>query len=230
MDKEGYIQYLKSKRKENAINSYLQVLALLESYLADFTQKRDIDKITKDEFNDFVTMNKSSFKSYQTLTPIRDYYAYKGNEELEYLCNQYMGSICLETYKLSEFMGVEKLIISKLKKIGITTAHQMLEKGAKKEGRKLLSEQSGIQEEKILELVKLSNLARVPGHKKKRTRLYYEAGVDTFDKMAKLTPEELIKISEKYIEKSGFDGSAPIYADARFSIENAKRLPRIIEF
>ncbi len=230
MDKKGYIQYLKSKNKENAVNSYLKVLAILESYMFDFTKTGDLDLITKEEFDDFVAMNKGSFKSYQTLRPIRDYYAFRGNEELEYLCNQYMGSICLETYKLSEFMGVEKEIIKKLKEIGIVTASQMLEKGTTKESRKQLVKQSGVSEEKILELVKLSNLARVPGHKQKRARLYYEAGIDTLEKIAKLTPEELIKVSDEYIKKSGFDGSPPIYADAKFSVENAKRIPKIIEF
>ena len=65
---------------------------------------------------------------------------------------------------------------------------------------------------------------------KKRASLYYEAGLDTFDKIAELDPETMITFVNDFIKKTGFDGSAPILADARSSVENSKRIPRIIEF
>jgi hypothetical protein len=40
----------------------------------------------------------------------------------------------------------------------------------------------------------------------------------------------MIKFLDDFIKKTGFDGSAPILADARSSVENSKRIPRIIEF
>ncbi|NHJ85905.1 MAG: DUF4332 domain-containing protein [Asgard group archaeon] len=230
MDKEGFILYLKKKGKDRGTPYYLRLLAVLEDYLNDHTGHKDLDKITAEELKDFIMKSKNNYQSYQYLRPIRDYYGFKENEEIEYLCNDYMGAISLETYKLSQFMGVDKDIITRLKKIGIVTAQQMLEKGATIEGRKKIAEETDIPAEKLLELSKLSNLARVPGHKAKRARLYLEAGIDTLEKMATLTAEELIKISEDYIQKSGFAGSAPIYGDANFSVENAKRLKDIVEF
>jgi len=230
MDKEGFIQFLKKKGKERSVPHYLKLLEVLEKYLNENTKHKDLDEISKEELKDFITKSKDNYKSYQYLRPIRDYYRFRENEEMEYLCNEYMGSICLETYKISQFMGVDKEVTTKLKKIGIVTAHQMLEKGATIEGRKKIVEQTDIPDERLLELAKLSNLARVPGHKAKRARLYLDAGIDTLEKMAKLTAEELISKSEEYIQKSGFAGSAPIYADAKFSVENAKRLKDVVEF
>jgi predicted RecB family nuclease len=47
-----------------------------------------------------------------------------------------------------------------------------------------LATQTGIPVEVVLELVKLSDLARLPGVKGIRARLYYDAGVDTVENLA----------------------------------------------
>jgi hypothetical protein len=78
--------------------------------------------------------------------------------------------------------------------------------------------------------VKLANLARCPGHMKKRACLYYKAGLDTFDKIANQDPETMITFLNDFIKRTGFDGSAPTLTDARSSVENSKRIPRIIKF
>ena len=67
-------------------------------------------------------------------------------------------------------------------------------------------------------------------HKTKRARLYLEAGIDTLEKTAKLTAEDLIRISKEYIQKNDFAGGAPNYGDAHFSVENAKRLKDVVKF
>ena len=230
MDKEGFIQYLKNKGKERGIPHYLRLISVLENYLNEYTKHKDLDKITPDEFREFITKSKEGFKSNQDLNPIIWYYLFTENQEIYNLSIEYSGIIGLEKYKLSQFMGIDKEITTNLKKVGIKTAAQMLEKGATEADRKEIAEQTGIPAEKILELVKLANLAKVPGHKRKRARLYLNAGIDTLEKMAKLSPEKLIKIAEDYIQKNGFDGSAPIYADAKFSIDHAKHIKDVVEF
>lgn len=57
----------------------------------------------------------------------------------------------------------------------------MLQAGSSPDHRKKLSSGSGLEEGVILELVKLSDLARIPGVKGIRARMYYDAGVDTLD-------------------------------------------------
>ncbi len=60
----------------------------------------------------------------------------------------------------------------------------MLLAGQTEEKRVALAKQLGIPAQDILELVKLSDLARLPRVKGIRARLYYDAGVDNVEKMA----------------------------------------------
>jgi len=40
----------------------------------------------------------------------------------------------------------------------------------------------------------------------------------------------MIGFLNDFIRRTGFDGSAPTLADAESSVENSKRIPRIVEF
>lgn len=101
---------------------------------------------------------------------------------------------------------------------------------AKIKEREILARKSGVLVDAVLEFVKLANLARCPGHMKKRACLYSEAGLDTFDKIAEQDPEAMIKFLNDFIKRTGFDGSAPTLVDVRSSVENLKRIPRMIKF
>jgi len=78
--------------------------------------------------------------------------------------------------------------------------------------------------------VKLSDLARIPGVKGIRARLYYDAGVDTIEKMAQWDPQELRTMIVQFVEQTGFDGVATLPAETRFTVKQAKKLPRIVEY
>jgi hypothetical protein len=89
---------------------------------------------------------------------------------------------------------------------------------------------TGIPLQTIVELVKLSDLARIPGIKGIRARLYHDAGVDTVEKMAGWEPEELRAMLLEFVERTGFEGIAPLSAEAAFSVARAKELPQIVEY
>lgn len=80
----------------------------------------------------------------------------------------------------------------------------------------------------ILEVVQLSELARIPGIKGIRARLYHDAGLDTVEKMAAWDPEDLREMVAGFVERKGFDGIGPLPGEARFSSARARRLPRIV--
>jgi hypothetical protein len=96
--------------------------------------------------------------------------------------------------------------------------------------RATLAKEVGISEEVILELVKLSDLARLPGVKGIRARLYYDAGVDTVEKMAGWKPEALLTMMADYVERTGFKGIAPLPKEVSSTIANARRLPRVVDW
>jgi hypothetical protein len=66
-------------------------------------------------------------------------------------------------FPLKDFRGVKPVFLSRLEVIGIKKAAQMLSAGQTPEKRTALAKEAGIPEEAILELVKLSDLARLPG-------------------------------------------------------------------
>jgi hypothetical protein len=78
--------------------------------------------------------------------------------------------------------------------------------------------------------VKLSDPARIPGVKKVRARLYYEAGFDTLAKMATCDPEKLIKISAGFIKKTDFKGIPPTPKEAEHTVALAKYLKKYVEY
>ena len=80
-------------------------------------------------------------------------------------------------FKLKNFIGVDNDTIAKLEMVGVRNTDQMLTAGRSAESRSELANNAGIPLESVTELVKLSDLARLPGVKGIRARLYYDAGV-----------------------------------------------------
>ncbi|MBN1976856.1 MAG: DUF4332 domain-containing protein [Anaerolineae bacterium] len=133
-------------------------------------------------------------------------------------------------FKLKEFQGVNPEYVERLAAAGIKTAERMLAAGQTAEKRAALAQGTGIPERTILELVKLSDLARLPGVKGIRARLYYDAGVDCVAEMAAWEPEALLKMTAEFVERTGFEGIAPLPKEVSSTIANAKRLPRVVEY
>jgi hypothetical protein len=61
-----------------------------------------------------------------------------------------------------------------------------------------------------------------------RARLYYDAGIDSVEKMADWEPEALRIMVTKYVEQTGFNGMPPLPKEVSSTIANAKKLPKII--
>ena len=95
--------------------------------------------------------------------------------------------------------------------------------------RAVLAKEDGILDEVVLGLVKLSDLARLPGVKGIHARLYYDAGVDTVEKMAGWEPEALLSMMAEIVERTGFNGIAPLPKEVSSTIANARKLPKVVE-
>ena len=72
-------------------------------------------------------------------------------------------------------------------------------------------------------------MARIPGVKGIRARLYYDAGIDTVEKIAAMEPEELHERVIIYVEESDFQGVPTLPAEAKYPAEKARVLSKIIE-
>ncbi len=132
-------------------------------------------------------------------------------------------------FKLKEFRGVDPTHVARLEARGIKNAEQMLAAGGTAAQRTVLAAEAGIPEPAILELAKLSDLARLPGVKGIRARLYYDAGVDSVAKLAVWEPEALRLMVAEYVERTAFEGIPPLPKEVSSTISNARNLPRILE-
>jgi hypothetical protein len=207
LNKKGFIEFLDRKKKsERAINSYTDYVQQYEAYLFEYKKGKTIEKSGK------------------------KYYDFISKKELNLEANAMIGERYLSQFRVKDFAGVKQNYTKKLAKEGIKTAKEMLYAGLTKQKRRELSRNTGIPLEDILELVKLSDQARIGGHKKVRARLYHEAGLDTIDKMAACDPEDIRKILADFIQKTGFKGITPTPGEAKNTVVMAKYLKRLVEY
>jgi hypothetical protein len=234
MDKKEFEKYLKRKgRSPSVVNRCLHILSEYESYLLehrDGVSIEDARPIDLDEFVRWVEQHpNSSAKTY--LWALGYYFDFIANDELHAQAAKLrQDRIIRKPFLLKEFRGVDEDCVEKLASIGISDINQMLDAGNTPKKRKSLSVETGMSHDRILEFVKLSDLARISGLKAIRARLYYDAGVDSIEKLSQWDPEELRAMMIEFVERTGFDGIAPLPKEAKNAVETAQRLPKIVEY
>jgi hypothetical protein len=234
LDKEAFAKFLKrGGRSQNMITRVISQVADFERYLLIERSCKELDKATPKDLEAFVSHSeakkKGSAKNY--LHNIGYYYEYASNQQMRNLAGKLRRqNITEKPFLLKDFRGINPAHIKKLAKLGIRNVKEMLEAGQTRGARETLSQKTGIPSEAILELVKLSDLARLPGVKGIRARLYYDAGVDTAEKMAKWNPEKLRLMLIDFVKKTGFKGIAPLPKEVQSTIAEAQKLPKIVEY
>jgi hypothetical protein len=81
-----------------------------------------------------------------------------------------------------------------------------------------------------LEFVKLSDLAHIGATRAVRARLYYDADMDTPAKVTAYEPEAFRATLVAFVERTGFDGIAPLPREVRHAVSEARKLPRVVEY
>lgn len=133
-------------------------------------------------------------------------------------------------FMLNKFTGIKGEYIEKLKEVNIKTNMQLLYSADNEIKIERLSKETNIPTDKLIKLLKLSDLTRIFAVKAIRAQLYLNAGVDTVNKIALYTPENFRNIIVDYCIRTNFPGVPTLPSEAKFTIEFAKRLPVIIVF
>jgi predicted flap endonuclease-1-like 5' DNA nuclease len=132
--------------------------------------------------------------------------------------------------KILDIEGIGPTYAQKLASAGITTTEDLLETGGTPKGREALSEQTGIAESLILEWVNLADLFRIKGVGEEYSDLLEEAGVDTVAELARRNPGNLhAKILEVNVAKQ-LVRRPPTLSAVTAWVEQAKTLPRKVEY
>lgn len=227
MDEQGFRTFLrKGGRSDSAIERCVAKAARFESFIGETGRARAVDLIA---YVDRIESNGDSVKT--DLWALRYYFTFLGDEELAEAAAALRAERIERTpFKLSGFSGIDPDDVSMLSEIGVCTTEDLIAEGATKAQRMELAERSGVREDTVEELVRLSDLARIHGVKGIRARLYVDAGLDSVEKLASVEPEELRAVVVEFVEQTGFDGIATLPKEAEFAVAKARRLPRVVEF
>jgi len=121
----------------------------------------------------------------------------------DYLVNfrRELGSIRPKPVKLGAFPSLDAADIMKLKEEGITDTRQMFDNAATGDQRRALGSRTGIPEERLLEIAKLSDVSRIKWVGANFARVLVDSGYDTAENVAKADHRQLyeavIAVNEK---------------------------------
>ena len=130
--------------------------------------------------------------------------------------------------KLTMIEGVGESYAKKLVEAGITNTDILLRKGATKEGRRSISEKTGISDQLLLRWVNHTDFFRIKGVSGEYAELLEASGVDTIPELAQRIAENLSETIIRVNEEKKLVRKLPSKNQVNGWIHQAKQLPRII--
>jgi hypothetical protein len=231
---EEFALFLKrGGRSKNAQSRAIKMLSEFKEFLHSNCQGKRLDAAGSNDIIAFVdAIERDSGKSAKThLWTLGYYYQFISNKELGRLVSDLrQDRIKRVPFAIGKFRGVNADHVKRLSQAGIKNVDQMLDVAKTSIERKMLSKKTGVPLNAIVELVKLSDLSRIGAIKAIRARLYYDAGVDTPDKLASWDPSDLREMLNEFAKRTGFEGIAPLPKEVKSAVTKARKLQRIIEY
>lgn len=132
--------------------------------------------------------------------------------------------------KLIEVQGIGEVFARKLEAASVTSTDDLLLKGATPQGRKEIATKAGISGDLILTWVNHVDLFRIIGVGPQYAELLEAAGVDTVVELGKRVPENLIQTMVATNAEHKKVHQLPTLAQATSWVEQAKQLPRAINY
>ena len=132
--------------------------------------------------------------------------------------------------KVDEIEGIGPTYAQKLIEAGIKTTDDLLEAGTTPKEREALAAKTGISEKLILEWVNLADLMRIKGVGEEYSDLLEEAGVDTVAELAQRNAENLHAKLLEVNEVKNLVNRPPTLEAVTDWIDQAKALPRKVEY
>ena len=136
----------------------------------------------------------------------------------------------MANYKVIEVEGIGPVMAKQLNEVGINTTDELLAACKTKKQRKELAEKSGISEKRILTFANMVDLFRIHGVGGEYAELLEAAGVDTVVELATRNAENLTQKMEEVNEEKNLVRRTPALKSVTGWIEEAKTLPRVLEY
>ena len=132
--------------------------------------------------------------------------------------------------KIDQIEGIGEAFRAKLNESGIVSVEQLLDACKSKQARKALAEASGVPEATVLTWANHADLFRIKGVAGQYAELLEAAGVDTVKELAQRNPENLTAAMEKINEEKQLVRSVPYLKMVKKWVDQAKELPRVLEY
>ena len=233
MDLEGFRKHLKKRgKKDHVVDGLIGQVEGFRQFLGD-SCGADLEAATCDDLEAYADRADDERKGRGRIVVrgVGLYYAWIGDGALAgcALAIRQAGiARRRRSPALGILLGVNPADVETLASAGIATAEQMIEAGSTPTKRRALADRTGLPLETIVEFVKLSDLTRIPGIARIRARLYHDAGADTLDTLATWEPEALRQMLVAFVERTGFEGIAPLPKEAELTVDKAGKLPKLV--
>ncbi len=132
--------------------------------------------------------------------------------------------------KLEDIEGIGAIYAEKLRAAGIPHMGALLKKGSTPKGRKEIAEKTDISEKLILEWINHVDLFRIKGVASEYSDLLEEAGVDTVPELAQRRADNLHAKMVEVNQAKDLVRQLPSLKQVENWVEQAKALPRVIEY
>jgi|SRR5690554_3213587 len=222
---KDYLKHL--NLRDSRIKRIIKSTKRFEKYLLKL--QKELKSAKPKNLDDFLLQYYNKYVSNYYIEDLYHYYSLKENSIMQNAINK-MKYKYTPPFKLKEFNNIKKEVIMKLKSIGIITNNQLITVCRTINERKKLSNKIDVPLKTINKITKMSDLCRIYAVKSTRAELYYNAGIDTVEKISKLSSNELRDIVVKYAEENNFSGIPTLPKEAKFTVDFAKKLPRVVKF
>lgn len=132
--------------------------------------------------------------------------------------------------KIDDVEGIGPVISEKLKSAGVSDTDSLLVSAKTPAQRKALADKSGLTASQILKFANMADLYRVKGIGSEYADLLEAAGVDTVPELARRRADNLTAAMLELNTKRALVRRVPTESEVTKWIEQAKDLPRLLEY
>jgi predicted flap endonuclease-1-like 5' DNA nuclease len=132
--------------------------------------------------------------------------------------------------RIDEIEGIGAVYSKKLEAAGIQSVEALLREAATPKGRKELEAKTGIGHQQILRWVNQADIFRIKGIARQYTELLEKADVDSFLELAERNPEHLHAKLAEVNDAHHHVKVVPSAEHVKHWVEEAKALPRVVQY
>lgn len=136
----------------------------------------------------------------------------------------------MANYKIEDLEGVGEVLGKKLREAGVKDTDTLLKHRLTPKQRKDLAEKAEISQKRILKFANMADLYRITGVGSEFAELLEAAGVDTVPELARRNPLNLTRMLLAANETKKLTRRVPTEKEVTKWIEEAKTLPRALQY